>query len=420
MTPPAVQLDCVSKIFRRGANFDSLRDMIADRIIPGRARARRQETEFWAVREVSFAVSPGEAFGIIGPNGAGKSTVLKLLAGILRPNGGTIRSAGRVSALIELGAGFHGDLTGRENIYLNASILGMSRCDARAKFQEIVDFAGIGDFLDTPVKRYSSGMHARLGFAIAAHVNPRILLVDEVLSVGDRVFRAKCMEKMRGFLEQGVAVIFVSHDLGAVGRFCDRALVLNHGRETFCGPVSEAIARYYASSDSQFAPSARGNADVEIQSARLCRPNGEKIYAAKPGDLVQFEFDAVFHRPMRQPSFGMSILRSDDQLLIFETSSTRLGVQARPVQPGDRLHVEYRVALNMLPGEYAIGLHVRERDALSYAFEQSTAARVLVEGIPTCGGAAYLNPHVCVTESMRTISHVGSLGPELAIGCPGN
>jgi ABC-type polysaccharide/polyol phosphate transport system ATPase subunit len=244
---PAISVQNISKRFNRGERFDSFRDLLGGRWLKMRGQINCADV-FFAVHDISFQVQRGESFGIIGPNGAGKSTLLKLLARIMPPDEGTIDVRGRVSALIELGAGFHPDLTGRENIFLNASILGMPRKEVRRKFGEIVEFAGIGDFLDTPVKRYSSGMYARLGFAIAVHVEPNILLVDEVLSVGDRVFRARCMDKMREFLRQGVAIVFVSHDLASVQRFCDRAMVIARGQESFTGSGTQAVAHYWAAS----------------------------------------------------------------------------------------------------------------------------------------------------------------------------
>ncbi len=372
------------------------------RLVPGRSRGRRDPDQFWAVHDVSFEVGPGESYGIIGPNGAGKSTLLKLLAGIMRPTLGEIQVNGRVSALIELGAGFHGDLSGRENIYLNASILGMTRREARKKFDEIVDFAGIGEFLDMPVKRYSSGMHARLGFAVAAHVCPQVLLVDEVLSVGDRVFRAKCMETMRAFLSQGVAIVFVSHDLGAVGRFCERAMVIERGKEVYQGPVTGAIGHYYQACSA----STRVGHRLGVQPVRILRAcvrgmDGRETTTVAPGEEVRFEFEACSEIDIPNPSFGMSILRADDHLTAFETSSTRLGLSAAPIARGDRRTIVYDFKMNLLPGEYAIGLHIRDRDDLQYAAEEPYVVRLLVDGPADCGGIVHLAPRVEIAAPRR-------------------
>jgi len=397
MNEPSIRVERVFKRFRRGESVDSLRDLVA-RWLPGRPRGLRTATgEFWAVHNVSFQVRPGEALGIIGPNGAGKSTILKLLAGIMPPDRGRVVVNGRVSALIELGAGFHADLTGRENIFLNASILGMSRRDVRRKFDEIVEFAGIGDFLDTPVKRYSSGMYARLGFAIAVHVDPAVLLVDEVLSVGDRVFREKCMNKMREFLRRGVAIVYVSHDLESVQRFCNRAIVLSQGRECFTGSASEAVCRYWdASSDTYLMRGARQRPVAHVSSVRASTSMGAERTTFAPGEKASFEFDVSFEVSMQRPSYGLSLIRLEDHLTVFETSSTRLGVESPPAEPGDRHHVRYDLQLNVAPGMYALGLHVRDRDALVYAADQAYAAKILVTGERTAGGLAHLSPTVQV------------------------
>ncbi len=400
MQQPVIRAVGVSKRFRRGDHFDSLRDLLAARLLRRRVRRPVEQADFWALDNINFEVRPGEAFGIIGPNGAGKSTLLKLLAGIMRPTNGTIDVRGRVSALIELGAGFHVDLTGRENIHLNAAILGMSRGELRQKFDQIVDFAGIGEFLDTPVKRYSSGMHARLGFAIAAHVEPRILLVDEVLSVGDRVFRAKCMDKMNQFLKEGVGVVFVSHDLGAVGRFCQRVLVLAGGRELYCGPANQAIGRYYeACSESLIEKREKGRPLVNVSCARVESPPGRVAATLIPGAPVRFTFDVMFHAPIPHPSYGLSIVRLEDHLTVLETSSTRLGITAPLAIPGDRQQVRYDFQMNLLPGEYAIGLHVRDRDSLTYAAEDLYSTRVLVVGDRTIGGVTHVEPRVVIKSA---------------------
>ncbi|HUQ87447.1 MAG TPA: ABC transporter ATP-binding protein, partial [Vicinamibacterales bacterium] len=209
MSEPAVVFDRVWKKFRRGERHDSLRDAITAAVkrpfTKRRATDALDEQEFWALRDVSFELEPGEALGIIGPNGAGKSTSLKLLTKILKPTSGHCYTRGRVGALIEISAGFHPDLTGRENLYLQGAILGMSRQEVSRKLDAIIDFAGIADFIDTPVKRYSSGMNARLGFAVAAHVDPDVLLIDEVLAVGDFAFQQKCYERLAEFRRQGAA-----------------------------------------------------------------------------------------------------------------------------------------------------------------------------------------------------------------------
>jgi len=260
----AVKFTNVSKRFRLGESHDSLRDLFSSwfRRLIGRDSGSNGKDEFWALRDVDFTVRQGEALGIIGPNGAGKSTALKLLAGILRPEHGAVEVNGRLAALIEVGAGFHGDLTGRENIFLNGAILGMTRAEIRSKLDAIVAFAGLEPFIDTPVKRYSSGMYARLGFSIASHVDPDILLVDEVLSVGDAVFRLRCLDRMHELLRNGTTLVFVTHYLEQMQSICHRAIVLEHGSTAFEGSARDAVGHY-----------------LEAMS---------RTYAARPTDFADF------------------------------------------------------------------------------------------------------------------------------------
>jgi ABC-type polysaccharide/polyol phosphate transport system ATPase subunit len=214
--------------------------------LPSRRRDQPAEDEFWALRDVSFAIEPGEAVGFIGPNGAGKSTLLKLITGILEPTWGDVEIRGQVGALLELGAGFHPDLSGRENIYLNGSILGLGRGAIREKMTSIVSFAELERFIDMPVKHYSSGMYVRLGFSIAVHTEPDILLIDEVLAVGDQNFQHKCLERIFEMKRQGITICFVSHDLGNVRRLCSRAFWLEDGRVEAEGDVDDALSAYLA------------------------------------------------------------------------------------------------------------------------------------------------------------------------------
>lgn len=227
----------VSKKFRKGRKL-LLKEALLDVLKPAATE------EFWALKNASFNVNKGETLGIIGANGSGKSTILKLIAGVMVPTGGEVEIKGRVAPLIELGAGFHPELTGRENIYLNASILGMKHSEIDERYKDIVKFSELDEFIDTPIKHYSSGMYMRLGFSIAVHTNPDILLVDEILAVGDTKFQTKCMKKIESFRKEGITVIFVTHDMKTIRSFCNRAIVLKNGKAIFRGNSKKASLVY--------------------------------------------------------------------------------------------------------------------------------------------------------------------------------
>ncbi len=239
-TPPiVVQARNVSKRFVVRKD-----NSIKERLVTFGRLGRRHRQEFWALRDVDITITAGSTIGLIGHNGSGKSTLLKVIGGIIDPTTGDVSRRGRIAALLELGAGFHPDLTGRENVFLNASILGLSRAETEARLGDILAFAGIGDFINTPVKFYSSGMYVRLAFAVAVHTDPDLLLVDEVLAVGDEAFQRKCLDKIRSFQEEGRTIILVSHSLGQVTELCDRAVLLNRGEVVFDGKPADAVARF--------------------------------------------------------------------------------------------------------------------------------------------------------------------------------
>lgn len=243
--PVAIEVSEVSKVFRKSSEPAKT---LKERLLTLRGSS---VAEFHALRDVDFDVRAGETFGILGHNGSGKSTLLKCIAGTIRPSDGVVRVRGRLSALLELGAGFHPDLTGRENVYLNGSILGFSKTRIEKIFDEIVAFAGLEEFIDTQVKHYSSGMYARLGFAVAVNLEPDVLLIDEVLAVGDEAFQRKCIERVRGFQADGRTICLVTHAPDQVRSLCDRAMVLDHGRMIYVGEVGEAVAAYRASLSQQ-------------------------------------------------------------------------------------------------------------------------------------------------------------------------
>jgi homopolymeric O-antigen transport system ATP-binding protein len=363
-----VVFDHVWKKFERGESHTSLRDLIPS--IARSAFARRsaaaedlRQQEFWAVRDVSFSVDRGRAVGIIGPNGAGKSTTLKLLTRILRPTRGHCAIRGRVGALIEVGAGFHPDLTGRENIYLQGAIMGMARAEVTRKLDAIVDFAGVHDFVDTPVKRYSSGMNARLGFSIAANLNPDVLVIDEVLAVGDMAFQQRCLDRLEEFKRNGVAIVFVSHNLQAVASLCERTLLLS-GTVRADGPPSDVIRAYVSAARSGRFTEAADDA-IEVVSATLTSANRQlEDEEVAPGTALELRVEYVPRIAADAVIFDFLLYRSDDNLMLYEGhyTSAQLGLGA--LLPGVSFVATFRFAANVVGGRYRVVTRIRETTML--------------------------------------------------------
>jgi len=312
----AIRFDRVSKCFilrrERPRSFQEL----ALNLLHGRGNGRRED--FWALRDVDFTVEKGEMVGLIGPNGAGKSTVLKLISRIIEPTSGQIAVNGRLSALLELGAGFHPDLTGRENIYLNGSILGLSRTQIRRRLDDIIAFAELERFIDVPVKHYSSGMYVRLGFSVAVHTDPEILLVDEVLAVGDATFQRKCLERIDQMQQEGITILLVSHDLDAVRSVCHRAIWLEKGRVLADG-LAEAVVQQYMWHSYEEGTAALaenegqrwGTHKVKIEQVRLVDGKGRKRQTFATGEPLVIEIHYKAHRRVERPVFGLAIHRGD-------------------------------------------------------------------------------------------------------------
>jgi ABC-type polysaccharide/polyol phosphate transport system ATPase subunit len=314
---------------------------------------------FWAVCDVSFEVRRGEALAIIGPNGAGKSTLLKLLSEITAPTEGEIRIHGRLAALIEVGSGFHPELTGRENVFLSGSILGMRRREIAAKLDRIVDFAGVGPFIDAPVKWYSSGMYVRLGFAIAAHVDADILLVDEVLAVGDEAFQQKCYARISELQAASTTIVFISHDLASVERVCSRALLMRNGRVDIDGPAADVVAVYRRSVDAIRPGSADGvPAAVTITRLELSNPEGGP---ARTGSPLQARLSFVATQPLADVVFDLSYYSFGGILHAQQTSS--LGEGPLALEPGPGV-VEFEcLELGLQPGTYAVTARAASRSS---------------------------------------------------------
>jgi lipopolysaccharide transport system ATP-binding protein len=394
MTDVVLEVDNIYKKFRKGELYDSLRDLIpaaVKGVFKTKQQRELEEREFWALQEVSFTLARGEAFGIIGSNGAGKSTILKLLSGIIFPTKGKINVSGRLSALIEVGAGFHPDLTGRENIYLNGTILGMSRKEIKSKFDDIVEFSGLEDFIDTPVKRYSSGMYARLGFSVAAHVEPDILIVDEVLSVGDYVFQTKCLERMNSIINGGASVIFVSHNLHAVGELCPRSLLLDHGRAVQIGPSQDVIKSYMDRSALQMREP-HGN-EIAISDVKVRDKNGNLNTDFSAGDRAWVDIEISANKDTEKVAVVFEV-RDDSHYLIFDTSTEQLGYEAVSLKAGEKYRCTFQLDLHLAPGTYHIKLLVYRFDIQKKFDSWFPAATLFVRSDRDVRGVVNLYPEV--------------------------
>jgi lipopolysaccharide transport system ATP-binding protein len=361
--PPAIELRHVSKqyhIHREQAR--SFQELIVEGLRPW----RRSYEHVWALRNVSLTVPKGETLGIIGPNGAGKSTLLKLLARVLEPTSGEIVTQGRVSSLLELGAGFHPDLTGRENVFLYGSLLGLSRQDMADRFDDIVDFSGIGHVIDVPVKRYSSGMYLRLAFSVAIHVEPDVLLVDEVFGVGDQTYQNRCLRRIRELQRQGVTILFVSHSLGTVQQMCSRAVWITEGRVVADGVPQWVIERYLHQvlpgndthpAQVQDVPGARwGTQEVEITSISFLDPQGNVCNKVSSGGVLHIRVEFMAHRRVERPVFGLAIYRNDG--VHVNGPNTRLAGLSIEYVEGAGV-VEYKIEeAPLLPGDYLLSASV--------------------------------------------------------------
>ncbi len=402
MNDLAVVFDHVYKKFARGEQHTSLRDFIpamAGKFWPfGKKKIADglKEQEFWAVQDLSFSLKRGETLGIIGPNGSGKSTTLKLLSGILRPERGTYTVKGRLSALIEVGAGFHPDLTGRENVFLNGSILGMTRKEVASKFNDIIDFAGVDEFIDTPVKRYSSGMAVRLGFAVAAMVEPDVLLVDEVLAVGDTEFRARCHARMEQMRRNGVTMILVSHNLPEVRNLCERALMLYKGQEMQQGPTLKVIEQYHktvaekinieqtklAEKEKATAPP-RVETGARITSVQLLDGQGQVAgeFGTKYPMTVRIAYDTT--RRIERPQAMVELLWANDDFVAAIMSSEAEGITLNPIE--GRGTIDLRIPrITIEPNVYSFRISII--DGQTRKPLDSTRARFIVnEGLPMPG-----------------------------------
>ena len=361
MGEPAIAVDGVSKKFRV---FHERNQSLKASVMRGR-RARYED--FWALRDVSFEVEQGETFGIIGHNGSGKSTMLKCLAKILRPDAGRIALTGSMSALLELGAGFHPELSGRENVYLNAAILGLSRREVEKRFDGIVEFAGLEQFIDTPVKTYSSGMFVRLGFAVAINVEPDVLLIDEVLAVGDESFQRKCNEKILDFRDQGRTIILVSHGVGQLRSLCSQIVWLDHGRvrQMGTGPavVDAYIAEAHAGRVVGNGEGIRwGSGEIRVDKVELLDAGGHPVLAVHTGAPVTIRLYFVAEQSVVEPVFGIAISRVDG---INLTSPDTLDAGIVPPTVSGEGYIDIHLpAMSILEGTYDLSIGVGDTGEL--------------------------------------------------------
>jgi ABC-type polysaccharide/polyol phosphate transport system ATPase subunit len=339
--PGEISADGVSRRFRVHARETrTIKDLVV-------ARGRTGGEDVWALRDVSAEIAPGEAVGLVGRNGSGKSTLLRVLAGIIKPTAGTVAVGGRIGSLLELGAGFHPDFSGRENVYLNGSIQGLRRAEIRARFDEIVAFAEIEHAIDRPVRTYSSGMAMRLGFAIAAFLQADVLLLDEVFAVGDENFQRKCFGVIAAFKNQGGTILFVSHDAQAVERLCERSILLSYGEKVYDGPTHETIGRYrrLLADDLDFADAGdadeRGGGDAEIVGSRMLDRDGGERRQFLAGEPLRLEVDLRAHAAVEPPRLQLEV-RDTTGLLVAEDAvdTAHLGWPSGPGGVTARLDVE--------------------------------------------------------------------------------
>jgi lipopolysaccharide transport system ATP-binding protein len=361
MSDVALRMEHVYKKFRKGETYNSLRDLIpalTGKMFKMQELDDHDKREFWALQDISFEVKQGESLAIIGENGAGKSTALKILSRIMRPTKGRMVVNGRLSALIEVTAGFHADLTGIENIFLHGTILGMTRREIESKLDQIIAFSGLEEFIETPVKRYSSGMYARLGFSIAAHVDPEVLIVDEVLSVGDFAFQQRCMERMRAVIGSGTTVLFVSHNMKAVTEICKQAMMLEHGKIVAMGPTDSVLRRYMTSSgksggDDQSKP-------VYVSSVKVRDREGEQA-TFESGQTAWVDVEVTAREPLEKLAVVIWLL-DQTQYLIFDTSSERLGHPSLSLKAGETYRCTFELSLNMAHGTFHLGTSIYRYD----------------------------------------------------------
>ena len=397
-----IEFNHVWKKFRKGEKFNSLRDAIPNLFRSFSNGNGLEKQEFWALQDVDFQIEKGEVLGIIGPNGAGKSTALKLLSGIMNPSKGEIKINGRLSALIEVTAGFHSELTGRENAYLNGTILGMSKKEIDNKFDQIVEFSGLKEFIDTPVKRYSSGMFSRLGFSVAAHMDPDILLVDEVLSVGDIAFQAKCAQKMRELLQSNVTIILVSHNLPLIQSLCKRIILLDKGQVQKEGIVEDVIPYYqnivYKQQENELRKKTKAQesfvkvqeeSKVKILNVYPCDDAGNAQENFKFGESISVRINYEVKDNINGLVCYVSIIRSD-AVVCCSASSKEDNFLIKDTVGAKSVCVNFG-SLNLAPASYSFRISFWDKDSIHlYSVQNNVIFRVVNQRVFKSGAAVFL------------------------------
>jgi lipopolysaccharide transport system ATP-binding protein len=393
------------RFYRRGSRPNTLKDLVLSRF------GRQGTTAFWGLRDVSFSITPGRTVGVVGPNGAGKSTLLRLLGGVGRPDSGTVETRGRIGALLDLGAGLEPELTGRENVFLGGIIAGMTRREVARRFDAIVQFAELEAFIDSPLRTYSTGMQMRLAFAVAAHIDPQILLIDEVLAVGDIAFQRKCLERIAQFKQQGCTIVLVSHEPGQISSLCDEVIWLRGGQVAAHGPTTQVLDAYIASmatvtrdltpqsiADVKLASGAMlrigenrfGSQEIQIVDVQLLNTLGAptRAISGSAGLMVEVAFRA--RQPIESPIVGVSINRADGTVC-FDTSTADADLRLPSVQSEGciRLHIE---RLDLVGGTYYVNVGLYERN-WAHAYDYHWQSYPLEVIAPPGGKGSLYPPH---------------------------
>lgn len=384
---PAIRLDGVSKRFRLYQERNrSLKATVLE-------RKRSRFTELWALQDISLSIDTHETVGIIGHNGSGKSTLLKCIARILQPDAGTVHTRGMVASMLELGTGFHPDLSGRENVHVTGLVLGLSRQEIDRRMDKIVEFAGLEKFIDTPVRNYSSGMYMRLGFSVAAHVDPDILVIDEVLAVGDEAFQRTCLSKLAEFRNAGKTIVTVSHSMPTLLDICDRIVWLDSGVIRATGPPADIVDQYRGSSPTVGDSTRTGTGEVRLIEATLTDPKGNLLQQCRTGDRVEFRFDVNAEHPVEDIHVCLSIRRTDGTL-VSGPGTRDVGFHTGSLNGLASFRMTIK-DLSLLPATYVMDLTLRDSELL-HVYDGMTNA-LSFDVLPGTGGElsgiVTLNPH---------------------------